>query len=211
MQLYMQSQWYHSPSLVPRPLPQLLSLAVRNRGEGLEGFRTWCVPPLTSRISLIHTHSIQLAIACSRDATETRQTPEDRQVLPIQHTSIWNKSAERWLQYNGYNFEAHEALCLFTPPSLWKVQHLQLSTTSKVRLLAWISRCGSLLAVDLSPYAIVASVLVHSGLERMTFYDGGGTHHVRNPSRPSPRFSYCKRQSCGRGLGTRLPFALLSK
>ena len=33
----------------------------------------------------------------------------------------------------------------------------------------WISRCGSLLAVDLSPYAIAATVLVHSGLERMTF------------------------------------------
>ena len=74
---------------------------------------------------------------------------------------------------------------------------MQLSTTSKVRLLAWISQCGSLLAVDLSPYAIVATVLVHSGLERMTFYDGRGTHHVRNPSRPSPRFSYCKRQKLG--------------
>ena len=84
--------------------------------------------------------------------------------------------------------------CSLRHRSEWKVQHLQLSTTSKVRLLAWISRCGSLLAVDLSPYAIVASVLVHSGLERMTFYDGRGTHHVRNPSRPSPRFSYCKRQ-----------------
>ena len=58
-------------------------LQYENRGEGLEGFCT-----LTSRIPLIHTHSIQLAIACSRDATETRQTPEERQVLPIQHTSI---------------------------------------------------------------------------------------------------------------------------
>ena len=45
----------------------------------------------------------------------------------------------------------------------------------------------------------------------MTFYDGRGTHHVRNPSRPSPRFSYCKRQklwwrpgneaSCSEGQG----------
>ena len=43
----------------------------------------------------------------------------------------------------------------------------------------------------------MATVLVHSGLERMTFYDGCGTHHVRNPSRPSPRFSYCKRQKLG--------------
>ena len=43
----------------------------------------------------------------------------------------------------------------------------------------------------------MATVLVHSGLERMTFYDGRGTHHVRNPSRPSPRFSYCKRQKLG--------------
>ena len=92
---------------------------------------------------------------------------------------------------------------LFTPcsePLLWKVQHLQLSTTSKVRLLGW---CGSLLAVDLSSYAIIANVLVCSGPERMALYDGRGTHHVQNPSRPSPPAFHTAK--AGReGLGTRL-------
>ena len=37
---------------------------------------------------------------------------------------------------------------------------------------------------------IAAIVLVHSGLEQMMFYDGRGTHHGRNPSRPSPRAVY---------------------
>ena len=43
---------------------------------------------VTDSVNTLHTHGIQLAIACSRDVTETRQTPEERQVLPIQHPSI---------------------------------------------------------------------------------------------------------------------------
>ena len=95
---------------------------------------------------------------------------------------------------------------LYLRPWLWNVhvQHLQLSTTSKARLLAWISRCGSLLAIDMSPYVIIATV--HSGLGWMTFYDGRGTHHMRNPSRLSRAFRTASDKSWGGGLGTRLQF-----
>ena len=50
----------------------------------------------------------------------------------------------------------------------------------------------------------MATVLVHSGLERMTFYDGRGTHHMRNLPGLLRAFRTASDKSCGGGLGTRL-------
>ena len=73
--------------VIPRPpRPAFVAFSTKSGGPGRSRHVIRVVTDVTDFVNTYSQYSIcsiQFAIACSRDATETRQTPDQRQVLPI--------------------------------------------------------------------------------------------------------------------------------
>ena len=161
---------------------QLLLLAVRKVGEGLV---MWYLLPLTSQFLLTLFNLLSL------------QRPDKLQMRGRSY--LYNIS---WFETkplrDGCNATVipWKRFLLFTlcsEPSLWKVLHLQLITTLKVRLLAWISFSSGRWPVFVTSYAICILVL-YDALWRLRHVS---CDEIYQASPPPPRFLYCMQQKLG--------------
>ena len=81
-------------SLVPRPslAPVFDRLQyAKTEGEGLANLIRG-----THDVTGFRHEDMFIYISSYREARQTRQVPAKRQVLPLQHTRIWNRTAEGW-------------------------------------------------------------------------------------------------------------------